>query len=64
MTKAWVCRYYVANKFGSMQERQRTYGVSLPEREVRERIQKFLVQKKDAGLPVYPSYDLAQELVA
>ena len=64
MSKAWVCRYYIANKFGTMQERTRTYGTSIPEAEVRQRIQKFLLQKQSAGLPIYPKYDLTQEIAA
>lgn len=64
MAKVWVATYYVANKWGSMQERTRTYGTSLTEHEVRVKIDKMLAQKRAAGQPIYPQYDLTKELVA
>ncbi len=64
MARAWVLTYYVANKWGSMQERTRMYGADLTEREVRMKIDKHLAAQKMRGQPVYPQYDLAKELVA
>lgn len=64
MARMWIATYYIANKWGSMQEQTRTYGASLTEREVRAKVDKMLAQKRASGLPVYPSYDLQQELVA
>lgn len=64
MAKAWVVTYYIANKWGSMQERTHMYGASLTEPEVRSKVDKMLTQQKMRGIPVYPQYDLQQELMA
>lgn len=64
MPRAWIATYYVANKWGSMQERTRMYGASLTEQEVRVKVDKHLAAQKMRGLPVYPQYDLEKELVA
>lgn len=64
MPRAWIATYYVANKWGSMQERTRMYGASLTEKEVRTKVDNYLRQQQVRGIPVYPQYDLQQELVA
>ncbi len=64
MARAWVATYYVANKWGSMQERTKIYGMSLTEREVRAKIDKHLEVQKVRGILVYPQYDLQQEMIA
>jgi hypothetical protein len=62
--RAWVATIYVANRWGSMQERTLTFGLSLPKREVEVRVQKKLAAMQLKGISVYPQYDLQQEMVA
>ncbi len=62
--RAWVATIYVANRWGSMQERTLTFGLSLPRREVEARVQKRLFAMQQRGISVYPQYDLQQEMVA
>ena len=64
MSRMWVATYYVANRFGTMQPRELIYGTSLPKQEVERRVNIKLAQKREAGLSVYPRFDLEQELRA
>jgi len=47
-----------------MQPRELIYGTSLPKQEVERRVNIKLAQKREAGLSVYPRFDLEQELRA
>ena len=62
--RVWVQTYYIANRFGSMIERERTYGSSLQLHEVRQRADRFIINLQQKGAPVYPQYDLVQEMRA
>lgn len=64
MSKMWVATYYVANKFGTMQPRELIYGTSLPKQEVERRVNIKLAKKREAGLSIYPRFDLGQKLRA
>lgn len=62
--RAWIVTYYVATRFDQMQEKTRHYSASLSETEVRATAANFLSNLKRKGIPVYPQFDLSNELVA
>ncbi len=57
----FTATYYVANRFGSMCEKQRQFGGNLEARQVRVIMDKFLQGQKAKGVAVYPQFDLTRE---
>lgn len=64
MARQWTVSYYIATRFGSMQERTRAYSSDLSRLEVERKITNFLDQEKRKGTAVYPQYDVQLEVVA
>ena len=62
--RAWIMTYYVANRYSQMNERQRMYGASLSEAEVRNLGSKLVANLQRKGVPVYPNFDVENKLVA
>ncbi len=60
VTKVWVQTYYVANRFGNMQERQREYNGMLSIWDARIQADKFLRNLRQRGQPAHPQYDLEE----
>jgi hypothetical protein len=53
-----VVTWYVATKWGPMQERERIFAGHLPEASVRVQMQSFLGRMQERGVPVYPKFDV------
>ncbi len=56
----FVMSYLIATKWGSMQEKSRTFSAQSVW-EARREADRFLASLKAKGLAVYPQYDLVKE---
>jgi len=58
--KFWEVTYYEANKYGSMQEKTKSFPGFLSSWEVRATMDKWLVTQQQKGRPVHPQYDIGE----
>lgn len=56
-----VVTYFVTNKWGSMQERERIFPLNMPAATVQARMRGFITSLQAKGQQVYPSYDVQKE---
>ena len=56
----FVMSYLIATKWGSMQEKSRTFKADSVW-EARRKADRFLASLKDKGMAIYPQYDLVKE---
>lgn len=60
MTTTWQATFFVANRFGSMQEKQRSFPGTLSRQDVSLKVSNHLDLLRAAGQAIYPGYDLEQ----
>lgn len=62
--KVWLVTYYEANRFGSMQEKAKTFPAHMTSWEVKSVMDKWVARQQDRGRQVFPQYDVVEEEVA
>lgn len=62
--KAWLVTYYEANRFGSMQEKAKTFPAHMTSWEVRKVMDGWIEGQQRRGRPVFPQYDVVEEEIA
>jgi len=58
MSMQWRVTYYVANRFGSMQEKSRHFPGTLTVAEASARFNQHAASLRTAGLAIYPGFDI------
>ena len=64
MNAPWIVRFYIASRFGSMQERRYTFDASLRRENVVKLADNKLASFRRNNVAVYPRYDLTKENAA
>lgn len=64
MLTQWTATFYIANRFGSMQEKQRSFPGTLSRQEVSLKMDSHLNLLRIAGQACYPGFDLEQRAQA
>ncbi len=60
----WIARFYIASRFGSMQERRYSFDGKLAHAVVTKLADNKLAGFRRNNVAVYPRYDLEKELKA